>query len=369
MRAVVAFAGLLAFSQGLVLRRRVTSSTTQLPRLIVQRAPTHSQLSSSALQLFGKKWDPAATIRATKKTPDLAAFVSYVGATAVQFTLLLTILHLIQIKILKALPAFSFTLPALFESFPFWSSALHTPAVLFPGATLSVPAAVKTAIGVTGNFALKLPAWTFPALNFPSLSQATSELALGSSSQNVAVFVLGLFLALRSRVASPLNNRRPKANANDPVFKNRRRPWFQPPPLAFPLIWTSIAFLRAAATTIVFNTTGTLLCAPIFALMLHLSIGDTWNTINNVEKRLGTAALTVPAVFASAVFAVQQTSLVSTTAAYVLAPMAAWLAVATLLVNSIWQLNYLLFDRPSLFPSKEEGPPSAWRLPFTSYNS
>lgn len=37
-----------------------------------------------------------------------------------------------------------------------------------------------------------------------------------------------------------------------------------------------------------------LVAAPIAAMILHLSVGDTWNHINNVEKRLGVA---VPVVF------------------------------------------------------------------------
>lgn len=37
-----------------------------------------------------------------------------------------------------------------------------------------------------------------------------------------------------------------------------------------------------------------LVTTPIAAMVLHLSVGDTWNHINNVEKRLGVA---VPVVF------------------------------------------------------------------------
>jgi hypothetical protein len=51
----------------------------------------------------------------------------------------------------------------------------------------------------------------------------------------------------------------------------------------------------------------------------------------------------------------------------VLAPSCAWLTVAMFLVYSIWRLNSLyLSEQYSLFPSVEEGPRSAWRLPFTS---
>jgi hypothetical protein len=41
--------------------------------------------------------------KSTKKTADPLAALSYVGATAVQYTLIITALHILQIKVLKAL--------------------------------------------------------------------------------------------------------------------------------------------------------------------------------------------------------------------------------------------------------------------------
>lgn len=269
-----------------------------------------------------KSWSPAATIVPVKKSADFLAFTSYLGATATQVTLLIAALHGLQLKVIPVLPTGSlFTLPS--------------PPII---------------LSLIGN----------------RLSQVGEELALGSSVANLAVFFLFLFLAVRSRIFSPLDNSRPSTSNNDPVFKGRLRPWFQPPPIAFPFIWSTIAFLRAISTTIIFNTTGTLLCTPIFALALHLSIGDTWNTINNVERRMGTAAFTVPAVLGSAAYVYYSMAQINEVASWVIAPMVAWLSVATCLVWSIWRINYNLAGAPSLFPCKEEGPPSRWRIPFTS---
>jgi tryptophan-rich sensory protein len=92
----------------------------------------------------------------------------------------------------------------------------------------------------------------------------------------VAIVMLGL--SLKSRVFSPLNNQRPSAVQSDPIFKNRKRPSWQPPPLAFPIIWSTIALLRTISATLIYTTTGTLLCTPLFLFMAHLCIGDTWNT-------------------------------------------------------------------------------------------
>ena len=53
----------------------------------------------------------------------------------------------------------------------------------------------------------------------------------------------------------------------------------------------------------VWQRVGHLCDATILVLMLHLAIGDTWNTVNNVEKGLGAAVPRVLCVWGSAVLA------------------------------------------------------------------
>ena len=112
----------------------------------------------------------------------------------------------------------------------------------------------------------------------------------------------------------------------------------------------------------IYRTSG-LVSKPIMAMMAHLSIGDTWNTINNVERRMGTAALGVQIVMASVYYAVFQYYKANKLAGKILAPSAVWLTIANFLVVTIWRINTPL--RP-LFPSKEEGPPSKWRMPLNA---
>ena len=244
------------------------------------------------LSLFKSRWNPNMLVKQDKK-PDFLAFFSYIGATLVQWSLIFTFLHFLQIKIINKLPIF------------------------------------------------------FPNINSETLSTGI-----------VSVFMF--FMSLKSRVFSPLNNSRPKASNDDPVFKNLARPSWQPPPKAFPIIWITIAFLRTISTTLVFRHEKTLLSFPISSMFLHLSIGDTWNTINNVERRLGTSAAGVFFVLFSVI---ATTYLYYTTlplAGYVLAPSVIWLSIATLLVNTIFRMNYLIAKKPTIFPSIEEGPPSSW---------
>ena len=73
-----------------------------------------------------------------------------------------------------------------------------------------------------------------------------------------------------------------------------------------------MAPLRAfAASTLYEASTGRLneghLNDPVFLwLVLHLCIGDTWNTVNNVERRTGAAVPGVVLVWGSALFAAAQ---------------------------------------------------------------
>ena len=130
------------------------------------------------------------------------------------------------------------------------------------------------------------------------MEKALVKLALPAKLQTAVMCAFFFFMSVRSRIFSPLDNSRPSASKEDPVFKDRRKPSWQPPPKAFPLIWTTIAFLRTISSYLVYQTSG-LMSKPILAMMAHLSIGDTWNTINNVERRMGTAALGVQFVMAS----------------------------------------------------------------------
>lgn len=291
-------------SESFLKRVDVTYNSQVKSKLIPNRAQYETKLASG----YGKgRWSPGSLIVA-RRHPDYLAAISYIGATATQFTLVMTALHIFQLGFLKKLCVPSFVAGAL-------------PEVL-----------VKY---------------------LPSSAQL----------QTFSVFVTMLFMSVRSRVLSPLDNSRPKASASDKAF-NRIKPWWQPPPLAFPIIWSTIALLRAISTTIVYRMSGTMLTVPIFSMFLHLCTGDTWNTINNTEGRLGTAALTVPFVWATAAYTTVKYYVVSKQAAKVLFPSVVWLTVANFLVFSIFKLNNS-GNRYSLFPSKEEGPPSGWKLPFS----
>ena len=143
-------------------------------------------------------------------------------------------------------------------------------------------------------------------------------------------------VTLRSRVFSLLDNTR-----NNGRYQSIQRPVWAPPPLAFPIVWMSIAVLRVASAYLVWVAMGqTFLCLPLVLFVVHLSLGDTWNTIFTVEGRLGAAVPMVVigpwcSVAAVTISYYQAVPL----AGWLILPSWIWLTVATVLCVRLWQLN------------------------------
>lgn len=174
-----------------------------------------------------------------------------------------------------------------------------------------------------------------------------------------AVFGLFFGMSIRSRLFSPLDNSRPeidKATRGEATggFNDRKMPSWTPPGIFFPIMWILIvAPLRAASSMMVWQQVGHLCDATILLLMLHLAIGDTWNTVNNVEKRLGAAVPGVLCVWASALLASYAYYQVEPFAGQLLLPTCLWLTVAAALVTDTWRLNNARGTEP-LFPYRSD---------------
>ena len=164
----------------------------------------------------------------------------------------------------------------------------------------------------------------------------------------VSTLFAGLFftlLSIRSRIFSPLDNTRSRKTYDEIV-----RPKWAPPPLAFPIVWMSIAVLRVISSLLVWQEMNQqFLVLPLIAFGVHLALGDTWNTIFTVERRLGAAVPVV--IFGPWLSALIVTALywqINPIAGIILAPSCVWLTVAAVLVFSIWQLN----GKEPLYPLK-----------------
>ena len=147
-----------------------------------------------------------------------------------------------------------------------------------------------------------LIACTLRALDFafPKLLGVLGNVnsALPAKAEGVAVFLFFLFMAFRSRIFSPLDNRRPTLKGESKEIAERKRPGWMPPPIAFPIIWSTIGILRATSSLLVWKALGgKFLVWPLMVFLFHLCIGDTWNSINNVDKEYGVASESFPPPF------------------------------------------------------------------------
>ena len=155
---------------------------------------------------------------------------------------------------------------------------------------------------------------------------------------NVALFYV---MSLRSRIFNPLSNKRPDPKTLEAEGKAKRNmPSWTPPGVIFPIMWILIIGpLRATSTAMVYDVTQSYLDPAILAFALHLSIGDTWNTINNVEQRSGAAVTGVGCVWLSKANAAFQYFQVSSMAGQLMSIPLIWLTVASALVTATWRLN------------------------------
>ncbi|NET70877.1 MAG: TspO/MBR family protein [Sphaerospermopsis sp. SIO1G2] len=151
----------------------------------------------------------------------------------------------------------------------------------------------------------------------------------------VAVLFFAL-LSLRSRIFSLLDNTRSRTTYDQVI-----RPKWSPPPLAFPIVWMIIAVLRVISSVLIWQELNhQFLVLPLIIFVIHLAVGDTWNTIFTVERRLGAAVPVV--IFGPWLSAIIVTAIYWQTiplAGIILSFSCVWLTIAAALVFRIWQLN------------------------------
>jgi len=177
------------------------------------------------------------------------------------------------------------------------------------------------------------------------------------------VWFLFYVTSIRSRVFNPLNNTRPKISTSNETsakgFNDRIMPKWTPPGFIFPIVWLLIISpLRATSSTMIVQSTHSFCTLPLLSFILHLSIGDIWNTINNTERRYGTSVIGVVGVWFSAVHAAYQYSRISPLAGRLLGATCIWLTIAALLIGQTWRLNPSLVngqERDSFLPMIRTG--------------
>jgi tryptophan-rich sensory protein len=229
----------------------------------------------------------------------------------------------------------------------------------------------------------------FAADNFAAtLNSAIPYLKLKERWSPWAVGLLFAFLSNNSRIFSFFDHRRPPAAAavvsvpteqpaatnapagKQPLVKRLRwPPWLKRNSKRIrlvPFVWLAMTALRGWSSALVYGACGTLCAAPLLVLVAHLSVGDTWNHITNIERRIGVSASSCVWLLASVGLAVWSFYLASPRAGYLLAPSAVWISVACLLSWDIWRLNA---PRQRLVPTVADGKATGWGLEYSLFGA
>ena len=198
-----------------------------------------------------------------------------------------------------------------------WNAMLKYPAGIT--AQMLLILGVLTSIDlIMGRLSLKIPLW-FNALFF-------------------------YFFNLKTSVFSILPNKRSdkrKITQEDWEYNKRIKPSWTPPGVVFGIMWPLFTFgLRAvSAAMIVKNSAGKFATSTLMSLMLHIGFGNFWNTVNNVEKRLGVATIALYGLWITNAFATWQFYKVDPLAGKLLGLTQLWITAAAALETRTWQIN------------------------------
>ncbi len=134
------------------------------------------------------------------------------------------------------------------------------------------------------------------------------------------------YFSIRSRLFSPLDNTRSRS-----LYDHIQCPAWAPPPLAFPLVWMTIAVLRVISSYLIWSHCNhNFLTLHLIIFVIHLAVGDTWNTVFTVEGRLGFA---VPVVIIGPLMSVFAVTFIYwqtlPLAGEILFPSCIWLTIAS----------------------------------------
>ncbi|ART73437.1 TspO protein [Mycobacterium dioxanotrophicus] len=132
--------------------------------------------------------------------------------------------------------------------------------------------------------------------------------------------------------------------AQSPWYAELRKPSFQPPRQAFPVVWpllyTDIAAVSATTLdTLRAENRDDQARAFSAALAANLVMNAGWSWIFFSQKRLGTAAVVAAALTASSADLTRRAVAAQGPRGAVLAPYPLWCAFATALSTRIWMLN------------------------------
>ncbi len=149
-----------------------------------------------------------------------------------------------------------------------------------------------------------------------------------------SLIALGAFLAMNFA-----------ASATGAIFRpgewyaSLRKPWWTPPNLAFPIVWTTLFLANAVAGWLVWQTAG-LEAAPALALYLvSLGFNAAWSFLFFGLQRMRWALAEVALLWLSIAAVMLAFWPIRPLASLLIAPYLAWVTIAALLNLRLVQLN------------------------------
>jgi tryptophan-rich sensory protein len=133
-------------------------------------------------------------------------------------------------------------------------------------------------------------------------------------------------------------------DANSRWYKTLSKPAFEPPAIAFPIVWTGLyADVAVSSASVIdhLHDDGRHIDAAAFerALYLNMVLNGSWTWVFFKAHRLGAATVTAGALALSCGDLVRRAYPASPGASAALVPYAVWCGFATVLSAAIWRRN------------------------------
>ncbi|SIR93989.1 TspO/MBR family protein [Natronorubrum thiooxidans] len=122
-------------------------------------------------------------------------------------------------------------------------------------------------------------------------------------------------------------------------FRSLEKPWFYPPELAFPIVWTALFTLLGIALWLVWRSDapGRRLALGLFAVQMLFNVA--WTPTFFTLEALGVAFGIIVVLWVSIVATIGAFARVDRRGAALLVPYLAWVTFAAVLNVELWRLN------------------------------
>ena len=126
----------------------------------------------------------------------------------------------------------------------------------------------------------------------------------------------------------------------DKWYEGLRKPSWQPPPWAFPLVWTVLYIMIAVSGWLVWTRGGGKpLGGALTCYAVQIVLNAAWSPLFFGLKRMDLAFYVAIAMFVAIAVTIWQFMPIDKVAAYLLFPYLAWVCVAAFLNWTVWKLN------------------------------